>query len=237
MLKKLLNNKVITFLMGRYSVYLIQFFNAILIAHKLGPYHLGIYGFFTLVMQYLSYSNLGVQYSLNAIISQQEKADVKSNTEVFSASFMLTCLIGVVLIVILCLYYLIGFSLFDKYNFNTYFIQIIIITVLAHFNQLFMNLYRSFGKLSKIIFSQAIVQLLIFPMVFIMKDESLFKMIVNLFIIGNIISLGVFFRKTPIKIKFGIIQNDIYKKVLKRGFYLLFYNVSFYFIMISIIMI
>ncbi len=54
-----------TYVIIRYVTYAMQFANAILLARYLNEFYFGVYSFIMLVMQYMSYSNLGINESLN----------------------------------------------------------------------------------------------------------------------------------------------------------------------------
>jgi hypothetical protein len=66
---KILKNKVTGYIASRYLTYAIQCINSLFIAVYLEPYYLGIWGFVTLILQYMNQLNLGISHSVNAIIS------------------------------------------------------------------------------------------------------------------------------------------------------------------------
>ena len=69
-------NKVVLFLFSRYATYFIHFINSLFIAVYLGPYYLGIWGFISLIIQYVNQINFGIAHSVTAIISVHKKKDI-----------------------------------------------------------------------------------------------------------------------------------------------------------------
>ena len=61
----LLRSPSSVYVIFRYGTYIVQFLNSILLAKALGDIKYGIYSFVFLIMQYMSYSNLGINESLN----------------------------------------------------------------------------------------------------------------------------------------------------------------------------
>jgi len=228
----LLKSKVFIFLINRYLTYFLQFVKTISIAAVLGPYYFGIWGFITLILQYLSYSNLGLQYSLNVFISTSEKGDSKKDSIIFSSSMIITAFIGFLLLILGVIPFIFDFKIFPKYSFSNYVLLVVIIAILRNFNQLFINLYRSYGYLYKISISQFLLQAALLPFVFIFKGENLLNVLLWVSIVVYIFSLSLFAYNAPVKFRIQIEWSKIIL-ILKRGFNLLIYNASFYLITIS----
>ena len=132
--------------------------NALLIANYLGVFYFGIYGFASLLLQYLSYTNFGINYSLNVILSTEKEIDTRKVSEYLSVSIFVTTAISVVLIGLAVFCDLIGIvALFNKYILSDYYYIIIIIAILQYYNIVFITLFRIYGKLSEINFSYLIL--------------------------------------------------------------------------------
>ncbi|MFW6130235.1 MAG: lipopolysaccharide biosynthesis protein [Atribacterota bacterium] len=229
---KLLKGKVSIFLINRYLTYFLKFVKTFAIAAVLGPYYFGIWGFITLILQYLSYSNIGLQYSLNVLLSTSEKGNSKNASIIVSSSMIITAFIGFLLLILGIAPFIFGFKIFPKYSFSNYVILVAVIAILRNFNQLFINLYRSYGYLYKISISQFLLEAALLPFVFIYKGEGLINILLWVRIIVYIFSLILFGFNSPVKFSIQIAWEKIIL-ILKRGFNLLVYNASFYLIMVS----
>ena len=78
-IKSILNNKIIVYLTSRYAIYGLQFIIGMVVAGKLGPFYMGVYGFLQMVLMYINNINLGIPHSLNVFLihnkDNQEKLD------------------------------------------------------------------------------------------------------------------------------------------------------------------
>ncbi len=74
---KKLNNTIIKYILSKYLAFAIQLINSIFVAKNLGLYYFGVYGFSTLIIQYLSYSNLGVNLSYSVLCSDVNTKSIK----------------------------------------------------------------------------------------------------------------------------------------------------------------
>ena len=71
----LLRSPSSVYVIFRYGTYIVQFLNSILLAKALGDIKYGIYSFVFLIMQYMSYSNLGINESLNTEYAVSKDGD------------------------------------------------------------------------------------------------------------------------------------------------------------------
>lgn len=85
MFKLFFKNKIVVYLLTRYCTYALQFIVSLIIAAKLGPYHLGVYGFFTLILNYFSQINLGIQHSLDVLLAHNKVDKEKSNNFIINS--------------------------------------------------------------------------------------------------------------------------------------------------------
>jgi len=209
--------------------------NALLIANYLGVFYFGIYGFASLLLQYLSYTNFGINYSLNVILSTEKEIDTRKVSEYLSVSIFVTTAISVVLIGLAVFCDLIGIvALFNKYILSDYYYIIIIIAILQYYNIVFITLFRIYGKLSEINFSYLILPIGQLLCIVLFKGEKLLWAILINLIVTSTLTLLIFLRKVPVKIKLSFaISGQVVKTLFVRGLYLLTYNASFYFIIIA----
>ena len=230
-LKKALKNKVLHYIFSRYATYFIQFINSLFIAVYLGPYYLGIWGFITLIIQYLNQINLGIAHSVNAIIA------IHKNKEWYAQKVIgtsLTMLAGLSILVIL---FFAGNELFNldigsKYNFSTYAPVVAAIGVLGYFNSLFSNIFRVYGKVIEIAINQSAFPVLMLVAIVFFKGENLLWALVGANLIAYLLSLILFLIKTPVKLN-PIFISRLVKTIQIKGWHLFVYNTSFYLIIIS----
>lgn len=227
-----LKSGVLQYVFLRYFTFGLQFLSIMLIAKALGEHQYGIYSFILLVLQYYAYHNLGVNFSLNKSIAIK-----KSNEKLVKLLWGNAMLIGticsfILLLVGALLYFFPIASLESKYNFSNYAIITSIIGVLTSYNNLFLIIYRIHGKLSKINLFQAIVPSAILLVAAFYWNSANVNHILFATVMAHLISLVVFIHKSPNPLR--IIYNKlIFRSLVYRGFHLLMYNVSFYFILVS----
>jgi len=151
-LKTIVNSNIIKFVSTKYLAFGLQVINSFLIAKKLGVYYFGIYGFATMLLQYLSYTNFGVNYSLNVILSTNKEFKAKSSNYLSNA-ILLTTLFGLLIIMIIITSKLTGFFTgFDKYKIDYYIILIGLIALLQRIINLIII------QLNKTIFSKKLMR-------------------------------------------------------------------------------
>ncbi len=230
-LKNALENKVLLYVFSRYATYFIQFINSMFIAVYLGPYYLGIWGFITLIIQYLNQINLGISHSVNAIIS------INKNKEWYVQKVIgnsITMLFGLSILIILffILNTIFNFNIGAKYNFSDYAFMVTIIGIFAYFNSLFSNIFRVYGRIFEIAVNQSAFPILMLITVFMFKQENLLRALVWANLIAFLLSLVLYIVMTPVKIKPLIIYRLI-KTIQIKGWHLFIYNTSFYLIVIS----
>jgi O-antigen/teichoic acid export membrane protein len=229
-LKRTIKNKVISYILGRYATYFIQFINSLFIAVYLGPYYLGIWGFINLILQYLNQLNFGIPHSLNTIISIHKNREWYVQKVTGSALFMF---IGLSLLA--CLFFIINELFFDigtKYNFSKYALTVVITTVLVYINSIMATVFRVYGKLFEIAFSQTVFPVLMFVSILFFRGENLLWALVISNLLATFSSFLLYISRTPIKIK-PLFIGRLFKYIQKKGWYLFIYNTSFYLILIS----
>ena len=133
MFKKIITNKVIIYLVSRYAIYFIQFISSIIIAINFGPYYFGIWGFISMLINYISYINLGIPYSVN-ILLVQNKADEDLQKNIVANSIVLTLVLTFLILLFDLYYYYFGISAFDKYEIFNYLNLICLIGIIFHFD-------------------------------------------------------------------------------------------------------
>lgn len=226
-----LKNKVILFIFSRYGTYLIHFINSLFIAVYLGPYYLGIWGFISLVTQYMNHLCFGISDAVTAIISVKKEKEFYVKKVIGTAITMLLAL-SVLAILLFTINEVGNLNLGSKYNFSTYAPAVVLIGILGYFNTLFNHVFRVYGKLFEIAFSQTVFPLLILIAVIFFRNSELVWALVFANVAAFLLSLVMYLVKLPINIKPVFIYR-IFKKIQIKGWHLFVYNTSFYFIIIS----
>ena len=144
-LKTAFKNKVFLFIFSRYGTYAITFLNTLFIAAFLGPFYLGIWGFITLVTQYMNHLSFGIADSVTAIVSVHKSKQLYSQKVIGTS---ITMLIGLSVIAILFFgaNHVFNLGLGDKYNFSTYAPLVVFTGILGYFNTLFNHVFRVYGR-------------------------------------------------------------------------------------------
>lgn len=229
--KTVFKNKVILFVFSRYGTYLIHFINSLFIAVYLGPFYLGIWGFITLVTSYMNHLSFGIADSVTAIIS------VKKNKEFYVQKVIgtaLTMLLGlsVIAIILFSINGIFQLNLGSKYNFSNYAPVVVLIGVLAYFNNLFNHIFRVYGKLFEIAFSQTVFPLLMLLAILLFKDKQLLWAMVVANFLAFFLAFIMYIVRTPVKLQPVFIYH-LFKMIQIKGWHLFVYNTSFFFIVIS----
>ena len=230
-LKNSIKSSFTRFIIIKYVTFFIQFINSILIAKLLGPYAFGIYSFLTLVIQYFSYSGLGINYSLNTTIALK-KSKKKLTIKIWQNSLGIMILVNFSLLIIGVLLHYVEVGSFSKYSYWNYHWWVIALTILYNFNLLFVNLFRVYGKLNEISFYEGIGPIFILIALIYYNKDILVIHIVYCLVLKNLISLIIFAFRSPLPnlYKFDI---RISRILILRGINLLIYNLSYLFIMLS----
>ncbi|WP_152286909.1 lipopolysaccharide biosynthesis protein [Flavicella marina] len=229
--KQILNSQITHFIGVKYLTFGIQFVNSLLIAKYLGVFYFGIYSFLILLNQYLTYLGMIPSYSLNAILSTKKKSLYYSK-RLWHNTLLLTLILCFLVSMIGVLLVSIYPTIFAKYQFYDYFAFVFLIFSVSAFNNVFTNLYRTYGELNKINFNQFIVPFFQLVVLILFNTQSLIYFLLLAMVIGNICSLILFLNNSPISLGFGF-KGSIMKEILTRGGHLLMYNVSFYLLLLS----
>lgn len=230
-IKGALNNKVLHYILSRYATYIIQFVNSLFIAVYLGPYYLGVWGFITLIIQYLNQINFGVAHSVNAIIAINKDRDWYIQKVIGTSLSML-----IVLSIIVFLFFganeIFNLNIGSKYKFSTYAPAVAIIGVLGHFNSLFSSIFRVYGRVVEIAINQSAFPVLMLLAILLFKGENLIWALVGANMLAFFLSLCLYLIKSPVRLK-PLFTPRLAKTIQIKGWHLFVYNTSFYLIVIT----
>lgn len=221
---------IFTFL--KYFSYIGLFVRGIMIAKILGPSLLGGWGILMLIIQYLSYSNFGVQYAFTKGLATFEKEDFSNKSIFVNSIFSLTLIFSIVIILITLVAYLFFFSALQYYDINNYLWMITIYIVMHHFQQLYVNYFREESKFFITAISEILIAFLPIISLFFFDKHVVTYLLLFSFIVSKFLSILLFainIRYT-IKLTLNIIN---YKKIIITGIPLMLYNFSYYLISMS----
>lgn len=220
-----LTSPSVIYVILRYLTYLLQFGNALLLAKILGEHEYGIYCFALLIMQYMSYSNLGLNESLNIeyaayIHNETEAQRIWNNT--WSINIIINCALFLVCIPILWIV-----RPFEEYHFSGYSEVLLLTCVLFNLVRIYMTYNKLFGKLWKLNLQQLLPHLLVLLAIILLHEGVNTKTLVTLTGVAHLISLIVFriHLYKPPRFQIDIACTKI---LIRRGVNLLLYNLSFY---------
>lgn len=212
-----------SYIVIRYITYLIQFINAFLLAKSLGSNQYGIYSFIFLIMQYMAYSNLGINESLNteyAICKEEEKQKIWNTA--WSLNIIINLILFVILFIIISRY-----NLFEKYNFESYSLLLLITCIITNLSRIYITYYKLYGRLFKLNVQQILPHLVLFCFIITLWSDLTVIHIIIVYLFTNLCSLILFLINPPKKPYFKIDKS--YANILiRRGITLLLYNLSFY---------
>jgi O-antigen/teichoic acid export membrane protein len=231
-IKQLLRSKITGFILTKYLAFGIQLVNTVLIAKYLGPYYFGLFGFAIMLLQYSSYLNLGVQYSYSFLYADVASIKNGSRTKITETSISIILAVCLSLI----LFYLLTFTydFFPKYRFHQYYWVVVLIAVAQLLNNLFVNIFRIYGKTSEINLFFLFVPLFQLLVTLLFRESSLFFALLYATLGANILSCIIFCVNFPKEIRnIRIPRFGMSSLLLKRGIFLLFYNLTFYGILLT----
>lgn len=231
-MKKILGNKVIGFVATRYFSYVLQFLNSLVVAWSLGPFYLGVWGFISMIMQYMAFGNLGVDISLNVNLSTGDFQDINRQKKLVANALLVTLFTSLFYLVISATVIMSGVQFFEKYLFTRYLLALVLISCMNYFNVLFLNIFRAHSLFRPISVFQTLVQLVQLPLFLFFKDTDLINAILLAQLLAHIISFALFYINMPFPIQFKA-EWMVVKELFSRGISLLVYNITFYLIMLS----
>jgi O-antigen/teichoic acid export membrane protein len=229
---KLFSNPILFYLGSRYFTYFIQFVISIILATKLGPYYLGVWGFIVLIINYFGQIDFGISNSLNVLLVQNIEEPKISASYIKNAILVLAHLcIFIVAIALYNNYF--GIQLVEKYNLSSHFLSICLIGILQYFNTLFMTIFRVYNKIYQVIFNQSIIVFLSLAIIFFFDRQVLITALIFTYFAGNVLSILVYLKSFPVNIKKSAFSIKSSQKLVKKGFFLFIFNGCFYFLITS----
>jgi O-antigen/teichoic acid export membrane protein len=201
------------FTLGRYIVYALQLTKGFALAYFLGPFFLGIYGYFMLYQQYLVYSNLGVQYALNAELSMAAESSEAVKDDIANSAFTLTGFICGVLIIAAVIVFVYEINIFPFENSYRYIVPLILLACMGHFQEVFINIFRINKNLAPIIYSEFLIALVTLAIIPFFSKLALINALLSSWVAAMAIAMAFYLVLYKKKIRY----NTVFLKPLFRA--------------------
>ena len=206
----------------KYIALIIGFLKEIVNARVLGPELLGVLGNLLLILNYLSYANLGILYSMNREYVLYKDKDETKAREVIDTSFTS--------LVILSIFFIICGFLSRLFMFKgvtgQYLVVIFFIGIFQQFKMFFINYFRLVDDFRKINFIELINNAGSFLLIILfIRDYKINAVLYSMVICGGITLIYGVINCEKLKIS---INYHILKDLINIGIPLLIYNLGFY---------
>lgn len=227
----LTKSRLFKYVFIRYFSYGLQFLNTFLLSKYLGLSGYGTYSFILLLFSYFLYVNLGLNNSLNTILSIK-KNNINFASKLWSAAFSGVWIVVLLFFCVVNLYLLLDNSLIDKYLDNIQFLYVSVIAVFSNINLMYVSLFRIYNKYTQINIQQTLPNLFVFIIVLIFNTKLSVNYILYVMLLANIVSFIVFIKTNDLKTAFNI-KLSVLKVLFKKGIALVLYGFSYQFIFMS----
>lgn len=206
----------------KYIALVIGFLKEIVNARALGPELLGVLGNLLLILNYLSYANLGILYSMNReYVLYKDKDEIKARQVVYTS---FTSLFILSIFFILC-GFLSKLFIFKDVT-GEYLIYIFLIAILQQFKMFFINYFRLVDNFTKINIIELINNAGTFLLIMLfIKDYKINAVLYSMIICGFITLIYGIINCEKLKIN---VNYNILKDLIYVGIPLLIYNLGFY---------
>nr|WP_285801273.1 oligosaccharide flippase family protein [Exiguobacterium sp. s26] len=198
------------------------FLTGIVNAKVLGPEKFGVLGNIMLILTYISFSSLGVLYSMNReYVIFESNSDSEGTRKVLWTTFTFLSILSVVLLVVsIGTLYLIDGILRD------FILLIFIIGIFDQYRNFYVNYFRLTNRYRGINHIELIKHVLSFIIIIItIKYFEIYSVLVAMLITSLMVFLYGYKYSERIKIKLDIV---VLKSLLVIGLPLLIYNLGFY---------
>lgn len=230
----LIKNKIFIYLVTRYLTYGLQFALSLIVAVRLGPYYLGVYGVLQLVLSYFAQVNFGIPHSLNVLLVHN-KSDNDIQDKYTLNSFAIYTFWNVVVVIGALFVVLFGYTQWGEYDIEIYFSLIILIAILTYYNSIVLTVIRFRNQVNNLSLIGSIPVIGNLLVVWFFNEEELVVAltVVNFFSCILISTIGFINGAIP-KIYISKLNVDLQKGIIHKGLYLFLYNSCFYFILIAV---
>lgn len=224
-----IKNKRLLFTLNRYLSYGLKFLQTVFIASQLGPYHLGLWGFYLLIIECYQYSLFGLQYSVNVNLSVLDKNDEDSGPSAGAISFN-----ALLLSTLFCAAYMsmaitiqgVWPGIGARYELSTHLIPVVCIALLNAVATVFMNIYRSFDEFFEIGLTELTYTVVPFCALFLFHGSELIDWMLWLMLIARVAHIVLY----VVRFRFPVVWRPdmvLIRQMLLSGFGLMLFNISY----------
>lgn len=231
MIRKIIKNPNFIYILSKYGIFLISFFNSLFIAVKLGAFNLGIWGFINLIIGYMAYASVGIPNALNILVSKN-KFDRQYSERIYHNSFGLLSIVISILILVFGAFYFFNIEIGSKYNFASYSTIVALIIILNLINGNLSIILRIYNKVNLISLSQSIYPIFTLIAILIFDGSNLLITLVYILLFSSLFTSILYLLFSPFKFRIQL-NLKVMKIIQSKGFFLFVYNAAFYFIMLS----
>lgn len=230
----IIKNKIFVYLVTRYITYGLQFLLSLIIAARLGPYYLGVYGVVQLIINYFEQINFGIPHSLNVLLVHNKNSREKQDQFTLNSMAIYTY-INLLSLLVVCALLIKGGVTWGDYIIDKYLLLIVLIAMCSYYNSILTMVVRFRNKVNILSIVGTIPVILSLIVVFFFGGERLVYALFVTTLISYLIVLLIFCSVGAIpKLSFSGISRECQKTIIKKGLYLFLYNSCFYFILIGV---
>ena len=204
------------------------------VAVRLGPYYLGLYGIIQLILNYANQFNFGIPHSLNVLLVHNKNDEKKQDSLIFN-SLVLFSFLNVFLVVLLLIVKLMGLTKYGEIDIDRYLIILVLIAGITYYNSIFSTVIRFRNKVNQLSIVGSIPVIIDLSIIWFFEKEELVWALTITNFISCILSafyfrvVGAFPRK-----KIGIGDRKLQEEIFRKGIYLFMYNSCLYFMLLGI---
>lgn len=214
------------FTMNRYVVYGVQLLRGIIVAKILGPRLLGIWGFLTLLYQYLSYTNFGLHYAVTVHLSTEASTSSNEPKHIIGTALAVSGLDAILIVAVGIIMRSSEIRIFEKYTFDRYVIALAVLAGITHLQQVLTNVYRVYAHLTRIAIVELSTAFSLLLVSFAFRGEHLVSALLMTMVVTGAAGVILLITYAPIELSLSL---DWYwvRRLLSLGVPLLIYNMSF----------
>ena len=230
----IISNKILIYLSSRYITYALQFVVSLVIADKLGPYYLGVYGMVQLILSYFDQVNFGIPHSLNVFLVHNKKNHKLQNNLIYNYLVMFTY-ISFFIVILSAILFITDKIRIGQYAIEGYTLPICLTAILTYYNTTLTTVIRFRNKVGVLSIIGTLPVLANLCVMFLWSGAQLVNALVYSNLVSSIIILCIFYYTNAFPIfNTAKFSTTLQKSIIHKGIYLFLYNSCFYFILISI---
>lgn len=228
---RLLGNKVAIYLLTRYIVYFITFITSMIMAGRLGPYYMGVWGSIILLLRYFQIFDFGISNSMTVLLVQN-KTDKQKCDNLEMSAMVLLCLMSFLVVIIAIYNYFFGIRFLEKFDLGNRFYFVCLIAIFQYLNDYGFRVSRVKGRMFVFTFYQTFLNVVLLPVVLFGIGDSLIDYLIRTYIASHFVCLCLFIFCGGLSFQ-GRFYFSLARVIIFKGLYLFIYNFCFYLVILS----